>query len=92
MSNCTCCGVDLSIALRSADGTLKSCPRCSQTHGSMHVFRDLVNDIGFSQARVNSNNLDGSHSHCIDCRNKGAGEPSSVNLAHEVKCDMVVKA
>jgi hypothetical protein len=92
MSSCTCCGVDLSIAIRSADNTLKSCPRCSQTHGSLHIFRRLVEDFGFTDRRVTANNPDGVHSHCIDCRNKGPGEPSSVDLSHEIKCNMVAKA
>lgn len=92
MSSCLCCGVGLSVGIRSKDNVLKACPRCSQTHGSMHVFRRIVEDFGFTEHRITANNPDGVHSHCIDCRNRGPGEDSIVDLSHEIKCDRVIKA
>lgn len=88
--NCSCCGKDLSISIRSADGTLKSCPRCSQTHGRMHVFRKYPEQFDTTPARITSNNPDGAQSHCISCRGEAAGAPSHVDFSRERMCDTVV--
>ena len=88
--NCTCCSKDLSISIRSADGTLKSCPRCSQTHGKMHVFRKYPEQFDTTTARITANNPDGAQSHCISCRGEKAQAPSHVNFSLERMCNTVV--
>jgi hypothetical protein len=89
---CTCCGKPLNKALRSADGLLKSCPRCSNTHGSLHVFRPYPEFFGTTPARVTASNVDGSQSHCIDCRGEGPGQPSHVDLSQQILCNQVRQA
>ncbi|WP_265694558.1 hypothetical protein [Providencia rustigianii] len=91
MSGCVCCGKPLRNVVWSADETLKSCPRCSQTHGSMHVFRHYPADFGNTSARVTRANPDGSQSHCVDCRTEDAGAPSHVDFSITVMCDKVVQ-
>lgn len=89
---CSCCGKPLNKAIKSANGKMKSCPRCSTTHGSMHIFRAYPEYFGTTPKRVTPSNTDGSQSHCIDCRSEGAGKPSHVDLTQQTLCNKVQQA
>lgn len=87
---CTSCSKQLNKSIWSADGEYKSCPRCSQTHGSMHVFRKYPEKFDTTYARVTASNPDGAQSFCIPCRGEVAKAPSHVNFSEERMCNTVV--
>lgn len=89
MATCTCCGKQLNRGIWSKDGTLKSCPLCSTTHGSEHIFRNYPEDFGVTDARKTANNPDGAQSYCVDCRGLDKGELSTVNLEDQHCCHTV---
>lgn len=91
MGLCSCCGKPLNSAVWSADGCYKSCPLCSVTHGSQHVFRRYPEDFGTTEARVTVNNPDGAQSYCVDCRALHKGELSQVDLSQQRLCDAMEK-
>lgn len=74
--NCHHCNMPLRDSIR-IEG-YKSCPRCSTTHGSEHVFHPDPSGFGQTRARVSRNNPDGIQSHCTECRHLDAGENSEV--------------
>ncbi|REL31414.1 hypothetical protein [Thalassotalea euphylliae] len=78
---CQCCGFELSsgtvIRVDAESGhTYKSCPHCSATHGSEHVFHQYPYDFGMPSANVTSANPDGFQGCCRKCRTLAAGESS----------------
>lgn len=82
MSNCVNCGQRLNKAVFNTDQTMKSCPRCSTTHGSMHVFHPYPYGFGTTEARVSDHNPDGIQSYCVECRTLDRGEDSHVYQLH----------
>jgi hypothetical protein len=66
--SCTACGGPRAEAQRRE--RWKSCPKCSQVHGTQHVFRPDPDGFGISMKRPN----DGIQSQCRSCRAKR--EPS----------------
>ncbi len=88
MTNCNCCGKPLNRSFTSTDGKMKSCPRCSTTHGSMHVFHHDPEGFGTTPARVSPTNPDGIQSYCVDCRTLEAGEDSKV-FSNYPTCDQI---
>lgn len=82
---CSVCKRSLSRAQWSKDGTLKSCPSCSQANGSKHVFFDYPSKFGTTQLRSTPSHPEGPQSHCSDCRGKG----TTANLDHAIYCTSV---
>ncbi len=80
---CSHCGKPLNRSRLSADGRLKSCPKCSAASGgTQHVFYRDPDDFGTSDARITDSTPDGVQSYCLACR---TGQPHS----HAVMCDSV---
>lgn len=80
---CIVCHEPLEDAQWSNDKIYKSCPNCSTTNGKEHVYYPLE-EFGFTDARITSNNPDGIQSWCQPCR--GRGESASVGkLCSELK-------
>lgn len=89
MTECNCCGKALNRGLWTEDGQHKSCPLCSTTHGSQHVFRRYPEDFGTTDARKTLTNPDGAQSYCVDCRGLDKGELSQVDLTQQRLCNTV---
>ncbi len=76
---CSCCNKKLTNGmLHKFDGVTgmeyKSCPHCSDTQGSEHVFHAYPTNFTMTESRIGPNNPDGWQSYCKDCRrpmNKG---------------------
>jgi len=77
---CNCCGNKINsgrIFKRADSGQLfKSCPNCSRTHGTEHVFHPHPLEFGQTPARISAKNPDGDQSYCSDCRTLDKGQPS----------------
>ena len=85
---CSHCGLPLSES-RFTDGEKwKSCPRCSQFHGSQHVFLPRPKEtFGTTPRRVTGPNPEGFQSHCTPCR---AGD--TPDLAAGTLCSELMSA
>lgn len=79
--SCNCCNAQINsgrvIKIDVNGAIFKSCPNCSRTHGSMHVFHRHPREFGQTPARVTAKNPDGNQSFCIDCRKLDRGLPST---------------
>ncbi len=56
----------------------KSCPHCTEAHGSEHVFHPYPAYFGKTPARQTVRNPDGHQSHCSECRSLDKGKMSRV--------------
>jgi hypothetical protein len=65
---CQACGRSLKRSQWTSDGKMKSCPRCSELHGTLHVFHSLA-EFGTSEARESKLAPTGIQSHCTIHRN-----------------------
>jgi len=65
---CAHCQKPLNRARYAAGRDWKSCPRCSTTHGSEHVFWPYPVEFGEIDARVTGKSPSGPQSHCNVCR------------------------
>jgi hypothetical protein len=79
---CAHCGRRLRMSIKSRDGQWKSCPNCSGSHGTEHVFRRMPEDFGESEARAAAGVEGGDQSWCYACRS-GEATPGSIRLCHE---------
>lgn len=61
----------------------KSCPRCSTTNGSYHVYYSYPESFGTTPARSSSGHPDGPQSYCVPCR----GE--STSPCNGITCDNI---
>jgi len=66
--NCTNCGKPLNKSQWNDEKTMKSCPACSQTHGTLHVFHDYPAAFGTTDKRASDEHPEGPQSHCTACR------------------------
>jgi hypothetical protein len=80
---CTTCSRLLRRSIKSKDGEWKSCPNCSGTHGSEHVFRRMPEDFGESEARAAAGVEGGDQSWCYACRS-GASTAGGTRLCSQV--------
>jgi hypothetical protein len=74
---CVVCGGALNRSQRPESGggqAWKSCPNCSSSHGTQHIYRPFPDTFGQSEARVNDNTPDGAQSYCNYCRSGRAPE------------------
>ena len=65
---CAHCQKLLNRARFSAAHDWKSCPNCSTTNGSEHVFWPYPTHFGETEVRAKGKNPGGLQSHCNDCR------------------------
>jgi hypothetical protein len=67
---CKHCNEPLNLAIKKKIDNVeyKSCPKCSVTHGSQHVYFPSPDEFGTSQARESINNPAGVQSYCESCR------------------------
>jgi hypothetical protein len=65
---CQHCERPLNRSFYNQSRTLKSCPRCSEADGHLHVFYEHPEDFGLSDARANSESPEGVQSYCKACR------------------------
>lgn len=70
MSNCKICGRPLKESQWRENRNYKSCPKCSQDNGEVHVYYAFPEDFGTTEARVTLSNPEGAQSHCGICRNR----------------------
>ncbi len=81
---CSCCNKKLTNGmLHKFDSIIgdeyKSCPHCSDTHGSEHVYHAYPTHFTTTEARISPNNPDGWQSYCNECRHPmNKGLPSKV--------------
>ncbi len=75
--NCKHCGDALSKSIYRNNESLKSCPGCSKSNGSYHVFHSYFSDFGITSLRSSSIRPEGPQSHCERCR---GGKPPSGGL------------
>lgn len=66
--NCRICKKPLNASQWSEAEDMKSCPRCSTTHGEKHVFYAFPDSFGETPARASAVHPDGPQSYCISCR------------------------
>lgn len=66
--NCKNCHKALNQSVFNANRSKKSCPKCSQANGSVHVFYDYPSAFGITSKRVTKKNPDGPQSYCTSCR------------------------
>ena len=81
---CTHCGQPLDEAQFRNGTEWKSCPRCSQAHGSQHVFLLCPKEFGTSTQRVTGPNPEGFQSHCEPCRNDHEPDLAAGRLCSEL--------
>ncbi len=74
---CQHCGQPLNRAQFRKNGTLKSCPKCSQNDGVHHVYHPYPEAFGVSSARSNDINPEGPQSYCSACRRGTDSEPGT---------------
>jgi hypothetical protein len=66
--SCTACNVRLNRSRRDPSKRWKSCPNCSNRHGSEHVYRLYPDAFGTTPKRESEENPDGIQSYCYTCR------------------------
>lgn len=84
--DCHVCKHPLKESRWNADESLKSCPRCSQAHGSQHVYYANPDKFGTTPARASASHPDGVQSHCAACRAQHA--PDSVEDSRTLCADV----
>jgi hypothetical protein len=80
--SCTCCQGQLNSGMvqkidENTGERYKSCPHCTEAHGSEHVFHRYPSDFGNTPARVTARNPHGHQSYCKECRSLARGVSSS---------------
>jgi hypothetical protein len=71
---CRVCNGRLNRSAYQQSNRWKSCPNCSNMHGSEHIYRPYPAAFGTTQKRESEEKPDGPQSHCSTCRRKQ--EPS----------------
>ena len=93
MTNCSCNKSLSSGMIRKKDPytgeKYKSCPNCSSSHGSEHVFHTYPHFFGKTPARVTARNQEGHQSYCINCRRLDKGEPSESYMNGKICSDLI---
>ena len=70
---CENCGQPLHRTQWADEDSWKSCPRCSQAHGTEHVFYRYPDAFGTTPNRATDRHPEGPQSHCQRCR--GGNDP-----------------
>lgn len=68
---CKHCGKPLKKAQNKHDANgnkFKSCPKCSQDNGDIHIYYKYPDYFGTSEKRVTKQHPDGPQSYCQNCR------------------------
>lgn len=70
IGSCEHCGLALNKGIPKVNNDIeyKSCPKCSVTHGSQHVYFPSPDEFGTTSARETPNNPEGVQSYCESCR------------------------
>ena len=82
--SCTHCGLPLDESQFTDGKKWKSCPRCSQAHGSQHVFLPCPEAFGTTPRRVTGPNPEGFQSHCTPCRERNPPDLAAGTLCSDL--------
>lgn len=81
---CQNCDKSLKISQYKHNDTWKSCPKCSQMNGQVHVFYRYPDKFGTTPQRSSPAHPEGAQSYCACCRGDKVAD-----LTHARTCDQV---
>lgn len=81
---CQHCDKPLQISQYKQNDTWKSCPKCSQDNGHVHIFHQYPEMFGTTPHRSSPQHPEGAQSYCTCCRGDKVAD-----LSRARKCDQI---